>query len=171
MHQIIHIALPDFWTYTLNRLMKLWQVDSSLWSVQRFYQPLTRLSGFTSILEHLMFLMEFSAIFLIYTVSYGTIAGTWTPAIPPFEPPFFESRRYLWFILSLMGLSPVSDYRRYPHLDFSIRYIYIYITSAPFSRTFLMFLMGLPAIFINGTVSYGTIAGTYLPDTPPFNRF
>ena len=110
----------------------------------------------------LMFLMGLPAIFKIYTVSYGTIGDT---SIWFLKPPFFEIsapllehsccflwnyRRYLYLALFLMGLSPGLDYRRYLH----------FWKSPPPSRTFLMFLMGLPAMFKIYTVSYGTIGDT-----------
>ena len=168
----------------------------------------------------LMFLMGLPAIFKIYTVSYGTIGDT---SIWFLKPPFFEIsapllehsccflwdyRRYLYLALFLMGLSPGLDYRRYLHLisetaifgnlrpllehswcflwdyrrylkftlflmglsaiplfDFWNRHFW---NIRPPSRTFLLFLMELSAIFIFSTVSYGTIAGTWLPAIPPF---
>jgi len=55
--------------------------------------------------------MGLSAISAIYTISYGTIAGTWTPAIPPFN--FYI--HHFWnfrpphgtFLMYLMGLSAI----------------------------------------------------------------
>ena len=64
-----------------------------------------------------------------------------------------------------MERSPGPDYRRYLRLNSETA---ILENLRPPSRTFLMFLMGLSAILIFYTISYGTIAGTYLPDTPPF---
>lgn len=51
-----------------------------------------------------------------------------------------------------MDLSPAPDYQIYIKQPFLK-------TSAPLLEHFLMFLMGLSAILINYTASYGTIAG------------
>jgi hypothetical protein len=58
-----------------------------------------------------------------------------------------------------MRLSPGPDYRRYLHL---ISITTILEITAPLVEHFYM---GLSAMVLIYTVSYGTIAGTWLPET------
>ena len=78
---------PSFWNFYYGTIGVDQNLHCFLWNYRRYFTDVTSIFylRWAPLFEAFLVLRELSTIVVVYTIPYGTIAGTRLPVIPPFE--------------------------------------------------------------------------------------